>query len=377
MNNRASQTVSITGRASGGFIFTLKDDENPDGGEPRILSFTDFQIAPLGYDKLAKTNPDRAVTLPLEIYNATIIPSEQHDIPAGGYAKFSTTIETLFTLKHVSLVKGGWLPSGMAATQNGAIILLDRNMVTEIKGRFVNGSTVGRTPDFIDMFANAPICLNCLPFALEGNGRQMPDAVLAQAQLNEAREKMLAALPEAQLPNPEKSLRGLLGLLEDVTPVFKCEQTFLKAVAPRLATQVASRDVDRRWDEARTLAREHNVKSSSLALLAVLSVIANPKPCPARKMLKFKKGYVDADAYNALSDLNFMKIMLYCIAMFPDAAPQFCTGDRNMALFWVGLNAHKIANNAEGKGITYRLDLHPEILPPKLAARWNQESRVI
>lgn len=375
MNSRTPQTATITGRASGGFIFTIKEDENPNGGEPRIISFIDFQILPLDYDKLAKTNPDHPVTLPLEVYDATIISDEQHDINEIGKTKFSTIIETPFTLKHISLVKGGWLPSGMAATQNGAIILLDRNMVSEIKGRFRNGSTVGRTPDFIDMFANAPICLNPIPFALEGNGRRMPDAALAQAQLDEAREKMLAALPEAQLPDPEKSLRGLLGLLEDITPVFKCEQAFLKAVAPKLVAQVAGRDIDRRWEETRAVAREHNVSSSSLALLAALSLVANPKPCPARKLLKFREGYDDADAYNALSDLNFIKIMLYCLAMFPDAKPQFCTGDRNMALFWVGLDAHNITHNADGRGITYRLNLHPEILPPKLAARWNQESR--
>jgi hypothetical protein len=106
-------------------------------------------------------------------------------------------------------------------------------------------------------------------------------------------------------------------------------------------------------------------------VLAVLSVVVNPARCAAKSLFKFHAAYSEADAYNALSDLQALDLLLYCLAFFPEMHTQLCTADRNLALFWVGAGASDIAR--EGGGIRFTLTPHDAVLPEGYAQRWAAE----
>jgi hypothetical protein len=369
MANRAQAPVQPP--RPGGRRFIYKEQERPDGGAPRTLAFTDVDIRPRTYEELASAKLHAGVTIPLEMYNGRIVDTDVEGIDASQYAHITSTLVSPFTSKAIGLVRGGWLPSALAATRETAVILPDRNIITEIAGRFDGGSRVGREPDFLDLFENDPIRINPMLFAMEGNGRELPTPDTARAQLEEAVAKLHKALPVATLMVGPGSIDGLLGLIEDVRPGMARKQAFLRQVAPILCAPVARRDLDPRWETIIAAAKECGVVRASLVVLAVLSALVNPGRSAAKSLLKFHAAYSDGDAYNALSDLQALELLLYCLAFFPDMQTQLCTADRNLALFWVGARVWDI--HRDGDGIRFTMTPHDAILPEMYAERWAAE----
>lgn len=352
-------------------MFVYKEQERPGGGPLRTLAFTNVDIKPRCYEELAAAKLHAGITIPLEMYNGQIIETNVENVDTSKYAHITATLVSPFTAKAIGLVRGGWLPSALAATRETAVILPDRNIISEIAGRFDGGKKVGRTPDFLDLFKDDPVRINPMLFAMKGNGRALPSRETAQVQLEEAVAKLRKALPVATLMVGPGSLPGLLGLIEDVRPGMVRKQAFLRHIAPTLAPPVALRDVDRRWHEVLAAAKDFGVVEASLVVLAVLSVLVNPGRSAAKSLLKFHAGYSDGDAYNALCDLQSLDLLLYCLAFFPEMHTQLCTADRNLALFWVGAAATDIAR--EDDGIRFTMTPHDAVLPEGYAERWAAE----
>lgn len=352
----------------GGNMFIFKEEQNPEGGEPRTIAFTEVDVRPRGYDELEAARLHEGITIPLEMYNGRIIETSVEGIDTSKYAHITATLVSPFKAQAIGLVRGGWLPSTLAASRSNAVVLPDRNIVTEIVSRFDGGVLKGRAPDFIDLFKDSAVQINPMLFALEGNGRTLPDPELARDQLQEASAKLRQALPSATLMVGPESLKGLLGLIEDIKPGFARKQKFLRRVAPMLAGPVARRDIDTRWNDVLAAANECGVPPGAFAVLAALSTVVNPAACAARRLLKFHQNYSDADAYNALADLNSLEVLLYCITLYPEMQTQVCTSDRNLALFWTGAGASDF--HRDGNGIACVLTPHPAILPEHYAERW-------
>jgi hypothetical protein len=356
----------------GGRVFVYKEIEHPEGGEPRTVAFTDVDIKPRGYEELAAARLHEGVTIPLEMYNGRIVRTDVEGMPTDQYAHIKATLQSPFTARAIGLVRGGWLPSALAATRESAVVMPDRNIITEIASRFVDGKAVGRQKDFLDLFEDMPIKISPMLFALEGNGREIPNPEAARAQLLEVVDKLRSALPAATLMFGPQSVEGLLGLIEDSRPGMLRKQALLRRLAPALSAPIARRNVDARWTEALATADELGVPRNSSLMLALLSTIINPSGhCAAKRLLKFHSGYSAADAYNALSDLRALDLLIFSLAMFPDHDTQICTGDRNLALFWVGMGASDF--RLEGRGAQFMMAPHEAVLPPLHAERWAAE----
>ncbi|MCP3732572.1 hypothetical protein M9978_19290 [Sphingomonas sp. MG17] len=355
----------------GGNLFVFQEEVHPDGGTPRRIAFTEVDIRPRPYEELAAARLHEGITIPLDMYNGRIVDTDIADVDTSNYAHLKATLVSPLSAQGIGLVHGGWLPSTLAATRSNAVVLPDRNIVTQIVGRFASGKLTGRKPDFLDLFERSTVRINPMLYALEGNGRSLPDPGLVQSQLDEAIGKLGTALPSATIMTGPGPLAGLLGLIEDIRPGMARKQKFLRQIAPRLSAQVARRDRDARWNEVLAAARDCGVTSGALVVLAALSVVVDSGACAARRMLKFHAAYSDADAYNALADLNALELLLYCLAYFPEMQTQLCNGDRNLALFWVGAGASGIV--PDGNSISCTLTPHPAILPDPYAERWADE----
>ena len=150
----------------GGRMFVYKEQERPGGGPLRTLAFTDVDIRPRTYEELATAKLHAGITIPLEMYNGRIVDTDVEGIDTSKYAHITATLVSPFTAKAIGLVRGGWLPSALAATRETAVILPDRNIITEIAGRFDGGKKVGRDPDFLDLFEDDPVRINPMLFAM-------------------------------------------------------------------------------------------------------------------------------------------------------------------------------------------------------------------
>ncbi|OYW21976.1 MAG: hypothetical protein B7Z52_00200 [Burkholderiales bacterium 12-64-5] len=332
-------------------------------GEPaRTFSVVGAQFHPLGYEPLRTlTTPAR---LHLSWHGGEVIAGDISG-SIGQIASGNFLIESHLACRAIGLVNGGWLPSSLA-THNDTLVLPDRCVVSELRLRFKRGRTgMPREPDFIDLFADREVRINPLFFALEGNHRRIPTHPELAEQWHEAQTALEMALPQAKIiPINPTTLTGVLGMLNSSLAEFQREQIFLQRVAPSLVNPIPYNRRFERHAHLVAIADSLGVKNSSLALVAALSVIFFPNGAsPAKRLLKVKPIYRAEDAYNALSDLRCLQILMHLFAMYPREKAMLCTTDRDLALFWVGLNASGFAAN----GRQMRYDLAPEALFPNLS----------
>jgi hypothetical protein len=134
-----AQDINIERTGPGTGVFHFKEIEHPGGGAPRTISFTDVHIKPRGYEELESAKLHQPITIPLEMFNGRVLESDIEEIDLSGHVRIETTLESPFTAEAIGLVHGGWLPSVIAATRDNAIMFPDRNVISEISGRFVDG----------------------------------------------------------------------------------------------------------------------------------------------------------------------------------------------------------------------------------------------
>ena len=350
----------------------LAYEEMDESGLPtgRRAAFAGVEFTPLRYADLIDKKLTDKVVVPLNWTRAKVIESNIPEIQLDGFASGNATIESFYTSKAIGLVKGGWLPSGLAVRQD-MIVLPDRCTITELKGRFLHGAKRNSDDkDFLDFFEGDGIRINPLLFALEGNLRRNPTPHEIQQQLEEVSAALRIALPKAELvPGDSGGLRGVVGIVQDTEASMQRKQTFLMRMAPRLQAPTSESKKAQLWDQTLAVAQECGVDTRSLVVLAVLSSISVP--------LKPSLDYSAEDAYNALADLRSLEMLMCLFALFPDQQIMLCTGDKNLALLWAGIRASKFSWS--GKGATFTISpveaFLPGVSPERSAAFFDSAPR--
>jgi hypothetical protein len=343
----------------------LAYEEVDDAGNAtgRRAAFAGVEFTPLGYADLVDTKLGDKVVIPLNWKNAKVIESNIAEIELERFASGNATLESAYTSRAIGLVKGGWLPSGLAVRQD-MIVLPDRCTITELKGRFRDGIKKNEDDkDFLDFFEGDGIRINPLLYALEGNLRRNPTPDQVQQQFEEVMAALRLALPKAELvPGDGGGLQGVVGIVHDTLSSMERKQTFLMRLAPKLQPPTSASKKAQLWDEVLAAAQDCGVPTNSLVVLAVLSSISVPMGnSPAKRLLKPSANYSTEDAYNALADLRSLEILMCLFALFPDQQLMLCTGDKNLALFWAGIRASKF--DWAGKAATFNLSPIEALLP--------------
>lgn len=322
-------------------VFEETDDSGISTG--RRAAFTGVDFSPLMYGDLLNKKLVNKVVIPLNWRHAKVVESNIPEIRLDRFASGHAILESAYTSKAIGLVKGGWLPSGLAVRQD-MIVLPDRCTISELKGRFRGGvKRKEDDKDFLDFFEEDGIRINPLLYALEGNLRRnlAPDQI--QQQLEEVIQALRSALPRAELvPSDTGGLQGVVGIVQDTQASMARKQTFLMRMAPKLQAPTSANKKAQLWDESLTVAQDCGIPTNSLVVLAVLSSISVPMGnSPAKRLLKPSASYSAEDAYNALADLRSLEILMCLFALFPEQRIMLCTGDKNLALFWAGIRASK------------------------------------
>ncbi|RWN55862.1 MAG: hypothetical protein EOR99_35115 [Mesorhizobium sp.] len=343
-------------------------ESGSNGEEGREVQLADLTFEPLDYEVLANAKLDQPMVIPLA-GRGTIIGGDVGPTEIGQIGSFRAELQSRFASKSIGLVKGGWLPSAIALEDN-SIVLPDRCVVAELDRRLRGGvAKNGTRGDFIDLFADSPICINPALFALEGDAKEHPTAESAQRSLDEATRKLRSALPKAILIAADANgLKGILGLIEDTRDGIGSKQDFLVRLNPALQAPVGKRRVQAVCDEIVATANSFGLPARSLVVLAALSAALVPNgKSPAKGVLKFKSGYGSREAYNALADLRSLELLMHIFAIWPDQPVMLCTADKDLALFWAGLRASKFVHRAGS--MTFEMDPAP-LVPGISREQW-------
>lgn len=340
----------------------VQETPQDSGRAGKSVTFAGASLQPLGYAELLQANPEKKLSIPIDLDDARLLDTNIDGLDRSiKYTAKAPMFESKFTSRGIGLVKGGWLPPSLAAN-NKTTIFADQNMVSRICGHFEGGKAVRAEPDFLDFFADRPLRINPVLAAMEGTKRAIPAADQVRERLEEMMKKLQAALPSAKLVIGSGSIVGALGLIEEMRASMERKQKFLMRVAPSLAAPVSKTNMPARRDAVLALADECGVRRGSLVVLAALSAVFVPNGAsPAKRLLNFKPGYREEDAYNGLADLRSLEMLIHVFGLLPNESAIFCTEDRDLALFWTGIRASNFGR--KGRAATCTLAPIEELLP--------------
>jgi hypothetical protein len=183
----------------GEWVMKFAELEGKTGEPPRSISFVGIELMPLDYRQLADAWLHLPVTVPLDWRKAKVLETDIVGVDVGAVAKGNAVLESIFSSTTIGLIRGGWLPSGLAVTHPGMTILPDRNVIGQIRARYEDGTVTAGNRDFLDILADQEVRINPLLYAIEGNGRGIPVCSTVKAQLEEAVQLVERALPKATL----------------------------------------------------------------------------------------------------------------------------------------------------------------------------------
>lgn len=337
-------------------------EQHEDGGPTgRTAVFEGEELQPLGYSDLVSLKLNAPCTLRLRWARARVVESSIPEIAAMERANVATTLETPFTNVTIGLIRGGWLPSGLAL-RNNMTLLPDRCTISDLAERYRRGQKLRRGDDFLDLFQGKPVRINPGLFAIEGNTRQLPSADQVAEQWAEASRKIRTALPEAQLV-ADSAVHGLVGLLGSMRESMERRIQFLCEVVPMLLSPVSTARRQHVVDKVLELAQQYGLPKHTLVVLAALSTVSVKNGAgPAKRLIKPSATYCAKDAHNALADLRSLELLICLYSLFPGENIMLCTGDKNLALFWAGLRASGFALGIDGS-VNYTLSPIEALLP--------------
>ncbi|WP_409286853.1 hypothetical protein [Pseudomonas guariconensis] len=338
-------------------LHELNDDQQPTG---RTMIFDGVELLPLTYSALQGMKLDGPVSIPLNWSAARLVHNDLIETPAEELASFHTHLESHYSSKAIGLVRGGWLPAGLAL-RDRMVVLPDRCTISALAAGYRGGIKTRPGNDFLDFFQDRSLTLHPGLFAMEGNQRKMPTSQQVADQWAEAKQKILAALPDAQV-TPDTAVAGLIELLDEMREGMARKTAFLCEVAPKLCSPVSAVRRPEMWGWVLEVAKKFAVPREALVVLATLSIVSVSKGAnPAKRLIKPAASYSSADAYNALADLRALEILMHLYAAFPQERLMLCTRDRDLSLFWAGIRASGF--RLEGQTLTYTLSPVEELLP--------------
>lgn len=215
----------------------------------------------------------------------------------------------------------------------------DRNILTRICAK--NPSDADKY--WIPQLNSEEITLNPIFIAAEGSSRRTPTRVEFIESYFLAEKKIREHLPLVTfIPHSEATLSQSYALIENIADRRRRESAFLISAAPLVTVRSADEKLRAKEQEILRHAFYHGLSGGSLSLLAVLSCLYESSrealASPGRGVLHPKATYTSEDAYNCLSDLLALELLIASSSL-GIGCNALITADKNLGRFWHALGA--------------------------------------
>ncbi|WP_135004451.1 hypothetical protein [Pseudomonas amygdali] len=281
--------------------------------------------------------------------------TSKHDSPTiGSRISRRLQLDPAIRNESICLVDGGWLP--LIYCLSGTNIFVDRNIVAEIKARFVGGKLKsGGTPerDFLNMLEQKACSstLNPLPYALEGNVQDLPDVDVVLDQHRIALADLDHALPHIKVwPKSLYDREQTRTTLESYHAYFAQGMDFLQMVGPSLMATTGKSKRRAAWARIIQAAKDTGISPQHICVAITLSALtASQRFNPAKNVLKPAAVYGAAQAYNAMWDLFLLFLLRHFQSKHPECRSALLTRDKNLAFLWMGMTIQRSVTEAGAK----------------------------
>lgn len=259
------------------------------------------------------------------------------------------------------LTWGGHIPIPFIANE---LLLLDRNLLSKIK----NAERLKDKADryWISEFSRVARNLNPVLTAYEGCLTRQPTKAEFQEELELAASLLQRVYPTKNVITHSAELSAsLFDALTRKLERKQIETQFLEQAASLVAFRPSDKDLMPRLREIIAMGEEAGLTSQSLVVPALLSCLGEKKDgsqlSPGRRIIKPRPNFTSQDAYNAISDLQYLEFLIAASAN-PQGPVALCTTDRGLAEFWLALSPAKAQRDSEND-ILYKLKFDKQLMP--------------
>jgi hypothetical protein len=308
------------------------------------VTFEPKGIKLLDYKALIKTKNENKTDLEFKIFTDKSILNDKHlkkgynTVTISGWTPHQE--QTMY-----ALTIGGWLPFSFIDESDP--IMLDRNVIDRIKKIVAgkNNDVLVSTDWWLRPYRNSELTINSLLYAMEGSKRKTPNFQEFCESLHEAEKAIIAYSDKFKIVSYSKELRE--EVFQNIVQTFhlsmKKEIKFLSEIMPLIWKTQSKKKLHKLEKVINDKAIVHSIYGR-LSHLAVLDILyedtSSGVKSHGRGLLKPQEIYTEEDAYNALSDLLNLEILLHFSR--ENDKVYFCTADFHLAAFWVGLNINNV-----------------------------------
>ena len=251
---------------------------------------------------------------------------------------FNLTMKSFDKEEAFLLVFGGWIPC--AFIKRNTIILIDRNIVSEIVGRYKGGQKKKNTPmdAFDEIFLSNRYNVDITAFVLEGNKRRIPSDDEIDEQIKDVTKSLNFAIPNLNIVKYPNENNYYYAFRDKLADTIGKRMEFFRAIAPKLNKQFNEKSRELAVAQIFESVKEIKIDNKDVSvLLALLRISMIGKKTAAQLVLKDSQVYSEEHAYNTVCDLVAMELLtnlhnvhvkkksLYNIA--------FITKDKGLSLF--------------------------------------------
>jgi hypothetical protein len=314
--------------------------------ENQCLEFIPNFAYPLGVSDIRRLADTKKAFVELEFQADNPI---VNGIVKSGSCRVSSTINFGEDTKIFGLVCGGWLPLPFVTPQQ---FLVDRNVVSALK-KIRNGENFNDIASFqwwTKFFDNGTAIFNPLPYAFESGLQRTPTISEFRTSFQEGVSELIGAFPKCKVIryDDDDIFDAVYSQLRAFDERNENEINFLMAACPIICERKTGKNVEEALDAILTEAKRTKVARGSFALIAVLSCLYESKggspESVGRQLLKPKRIYTETQAYNAISDLRHIKLLIVSHSYFKEREFALCTRDIGLALFWSALSISSEVN---------------------------------
>jgi hypothetical protein len=260
--------------------------------------------------------------------------------------KGTLTITFKHPIKVFALVLGGWYPLAFAPS---CIFLLDRNILGILHqlADTLEGDDLEADKQWLEFINSAQYTLNPILCALESDKRAVPSKAEFTVLFEQACDKIHEYLPRAKIiASSNAYFDAVYEVISRLSERYELESEFLISAAPIISQRKKDSDLQQAQTEILALCEHYRLNRTSLAVIAVLSCLYEPKdgsqPMIGRNVLKPGGTYRKSDAHNAISDLRALEVLAATNGLNLNCA-SLCTRDKYLAALWCGLHFSELA----------------------------------
>jgi len=311
-------------------------------------------------------------TLNLEFLGKEILDNKSCETPANINASMGITFHRKAGV--FCLTKGGWLPPIFIAS---AIFLVDKNVLIKLK-KFANNE---KRPDYehTNWWLQFPskIIINPILFAMEGCNQKKPNFKDFHSQFESASDSIRKLLPNSEtISYTAEHYQAAYQQLAMFEERSKIEINFLMEISSILQNRSLDKGLESNKQKILSIADSVGLVKPSLVLITALACVFENKHgnglLIARRILKPLPSYSSRNAFNAVSDLRAIEMLIAGMCINHTKNISLMTCDIGIAALWCALNPKRFRMDS-GKP-KFELSLSQDLFPRMRLEELNQLS---